>query len=246
MGGLASGLLDAGFDILWANENDPHACATFRHRFPGTRLYEKDVRGLSVDADRLSPVDLLAGGFPCQSFSQAGDRRGFDDDRGELFFQVPRLLEEMAANGNRPRLVVLENVPYLLYGADGEWFDEIRRSLRRTGYWFRIDSCWIANVKNETDVPQDRERLFMVAASREHFSCNPFSPDSLPGTRTRGSNGRRSAEDLIDRCGEADPPSYLPPEIPEAEQYRLLGNAVCVKLARIVGDSCAAILRGES
>lgn len=284
------------------------------------------MRGLSVDDDRLSPVDLLAGGFPCQSFSQAGDRRGFEDRRGQLFFQVPRLLEEMAANGNRPRLVVLENVPYLLYGADGEWFDKVRRSLRKTGYWFRMESCWIANVKNETDVPQDRERLFMVAASREYFSHNPF--DSISRARTRGLNGRRSAEALIDRRREADPLSYLSPDnryykmidakmkrgqsakniyqlrrsyvrekrdglcptltanmgigghnvpfvqdqwgirrlriaevarfqgfdsprqlfpdIPEAEQYRLLGNAVCVKLARIVGDSCAEILRGES
>lgn len=330
MGGFASGLREAGFDVLWANDNDPHACATFRHRFPDTLLYEKDVCGLSVNADDLAAVDLLAGGFPCQSFSQAGDRRGFEDRRGKLFFEVRRLLSEMAKNSNRPRLVVLENVPYLLYGAGGEWFDEVRRSLRATGYWFRMDSCWTANVKDETDVPQDRERLFMVAASREHFSYNPFSFDLLPKTRIRRVNGQRPADALIDRDRQADDFSYLPPDnryykmidakmkrgqsarniyqlrrsyvrekrdglcptltanmgvgghnvpfvrdqwgirrlrvaevarfqgfdpsgsgslfpdIPETEQYRLLGNAVCVKLARIVAESCAAILRENS
>ena len=161
MGGFASGLIGAGFEILWANDNDPYACKTFRHRFPRIALLEKDVCDLSVSADGLRQVDLLAGGFPCQSFSQAGERRGFDDERGRLFFEIGRLLTEMDASGRRPRLILLENVPYLLYGADGRWFDEVRKALRKAGYWFRAESCWIVNVKDATDVPQDRERLFM-------------------------------------------------------------------------------------
>ena len=322
MGGFASGLTDSGFEIQWANDSDPYACATFRHRFPGIPLFEKDVSDLSVAGDCLAPVDLLAGGFPCQSFSQAGDRRGFDDPRGRLFFEIDRLLRELDARAHRPRLVVLENVPHLLYGADGRWFDEVRRRLRRAGYWFRAESCWTVNVMDATDVPQDRERLFMVAASREHFSHNPFSP---PSRDNGGRPTRPRARSLIDRRTRADAAAYLPPdnryykmidvamargesdrnlyqlrrsyvrekrdglcptltanmgigghnvpfvrdrwgirrlrveevarfqgfespdalfpEIPEKERYRLLGNAVCAKLARVVGTRCAEVLQ---
>ena len=322
MGGFASGLSRSGFEILWANDNDPYACATFRHRFPKVALIEKDVCSLSVTEDSLPPVHLLAGGFPCQSFSQAGARRGFDDRRGRLFFEIDRLLCEMARSNHRPPLVVLENVPHLLYGADGEWFDTVRRALRQAGYWFRAESCWTVNVKDSTDIPQDRERLFMVAADRERFSRNPFTPPNLPPSRRR-------PRTLVNRRKRADPASYLPPDnryykmitaemrhgesprniyqlrrsyvrekkrglcptltanmgigghnvpfvqdrwgirrlqvsevarfqgfhcpeslfpdiVPETEQYRLLGNAVCAELAWLVGECCARILRGRS
>ena len=73
MGGFASGLAAAGFDIRWANDNDPSACEAFRRRFPDLALIEKDVRKLSVAGDGLPSVDVLAAAFPCQSFSQAGD-----------------------------------------------------------------------------------------------------------------------------------------------------------------------------
>ena len=328
MGGFATGLTDSGFEIRWANDSDPYACATFRHRFPGIPLFEKDVSDLSVAGDRLAPVDLLAGGFPCQSFSQAGDRRGFDDPRGQLFFEIDRLLRELDARAHRPRMVVLENVPHLLYGADGRWFDEVRRRLRRAGYWFRGESCWTVNVKDVTDVPQDRERLFMVAASREHFAHNPFSPPPRDaGGHDGGKSTRLRARSFIDRRTRADAAAYLAPDnryykmidaamargksdrnlyqlrrsyvrekldglcptltanmgigghnvpfvrdrwgirrlrvdevarfqgfetpdalfpdIPEKERYRLLGNAVCAKLARVVGTQCAEIL-GEN
>ena len=109
MGGFASGLAGAGFGLSWAVDENVRACAAFRHRLPGVRVLERDVRGLGAAEAGLEPVDLLAAGFPCQSFSQAGDRRGFDDRRGEVFFEIPRLLGEWAPR-ERPKLVVLENV----------------------------------------------------------------------------------------------------------------------------------------
>lgn len=109
MGGFASGLAGAGFGLSWAVDENARACAAFRHRLPGVRVLERDVRGLGAAEAGLEPVDLLAAGFPCQSFSQAGDRRGFEDRRGEVFFEIPRLLGEWAPH-ERPKLVVLENV----------------------------------------------------------------------------------------------------------------------------------------
>ena len=85
MGGFASRLARAGFAVRWASDNDEHACATFRYRFPGVPFVEKDVSELSVQADDLAPVQVLAAGFPCQSFSQAGGRQGFEDPEGHYF-----------------------------------------------------------------------------------------------------------------------------------------------------------------
>ena len=208
MGGLASGLHKAGFTVLWASDNDEYASATFRHRFPCVRFLERDIRDLSAERDNLIGVDILAGGFPCQSFSQAGDRKGFDDPRGALFFEIPRLVGEIDPR-QRPRLLVLENVPHLLYGDGGGWFDQIRRALRRAGYWFRDSACLIANVKDYTQLPQDRGRLFMVAASKAHFPRNPFVPTSI---RRRSQGQLRPLGAFVDRGQRADEDAYLPQE----------------------------------
>ena len=218
MGGFASGLASAGFKLIWANDIDPSACTTFRHRFPGVIVVEKDVKDLSVGGDKLPGVDVLIGGFPCQSFSQAGDRRGFDDPRGELFLEIPRLLQEYGSQ-RRPSLVVLENVPHLLYGADGTWFERVRYSLRKAGYWFRRESCWTVNVHHATDLPQDRTRLFMVAASRDQFSYNPFTPPPKNIRNTRS----QTIHDLIDRSFQRDRAEYLRPE---NKYYKMISYAM--------------------
>ena len=219
MGGFASGLAKAGLSIRWASDNDEHACATFRHRFPGVPLVEKDASELSVQADDLTPVQVLAAGFPCQSFSQAGSRQGFEDPRGRLFFEIPRLIEEYEPD-ERPSLVILENVPHLLYGADGTWFDEVRRALRRAGYWFREESCWTVNVKDATDVPQDRERLFLVAASRRRFTFNPFSP---PPASNQVGAVLRPIDVFIDRTRRGADDDYLPPD---NRYYKMIERAM--------------------
>lgn len=219
MGGLASGLEGAGFAVRWASDNDAYAAAAFRHRFPDARFIEKDVRELTATADQLAGVDVLAGGFPCQSFSQAGVRAGFDDPRGALFFEIPRLLGEMEPH-ERPRLLILENVPHLLYGEGGEWFDEVQRGLRRAGYWFRDSACFVANVKDYTELPQDRERLFMVAASKAHFPRNPFSPSEI---EQRPSCERHPLSAFIDRERRAPEEAYL---LEENRYYKLIDGTM--------------------
>ena len=192
--------------MKWASDNNRHACATFRHRHPDIDVYQDDVATIRVSDARLNPVDVLAAGFPCQSFSQAGDRKGFNDKRGEAFFEIPRFIKEFHPQ-LRPRFVILENVGHLLYGGDGWWFDQIRREIRDAGYWFRRESCWVVNVKDATDVPQDRERIFLVAASREHFTYNPFVPPVLPEP------SRRPLSEFIDRGSRAQQPSTICPPI---------------------------------
>ena len=209
MGGFATGLLRTGLRVSWATDNDPFAAATFRHRFPQIPFIEADITSLAVDA--IDQVDILVGGFPCQSFSQAGTRNGFEDPRGRLFFEISRLILEWTAK-DRPKMLILENVPHLMYGGRGTWFEQVRRSLRLAGYWFRESSCWIANVKDYTDIPQDRERLFLVAASRNHFLYNPF----VPPEESSGVETTRAITDIVDRSSPSPGEDYLPQD----NQYR--------------------------
>ena len=219
IGGFASGFAKAGCTVRWASDNDQFACEVFRYRLPGVPVIEKDVRNLSVRADGLTAVDVVIAGFPCQSFSQAGNRLGFDDPRGKLFFEIPRLLGEFDPN-QRPRLLVLENVPYLLHGSNKNWFDQIRRALRRAGYWFREESCWTVNVKDATDLPQDRERLFLVGASRHHFPHNPFTLPEVEANPIQ----RRSLDELIDRRHKAHENAYLPCD---NKYYKMIEKKMC-------------------
>lgn len=91
IGGIDLGFQQAGFDIVWANEFDKDAAATYRHNFGSKHLVEKDIR--KVDVSEIPDFDVLVAGFPCQSFSTAGKQLGFKDSRGDLFFQVARVVK---------------------------------------------------------------------------------------------------------------------------------------------------------
>lgn len=172
IGGFCQGFEAAGFKTVWANELDPYACAVYRANFRKTRLIERDVRLVSVKKDKLEPVDVLHAGFPCQSFSQAGARSGFEDERGKLFFEIIRLVREFGKN--KPRVIVLENAPFLTMGEGGVWFLEIAQQLQRAGYWFRESNAKVLDLFELSEVPQKRARLFMVAWSTDHFKSGRF------------------------------------------------------------------------
>ena len=89
IGGIDLGFIQAGFDIVWANEKDPAACRTYRYNFGSDYLVEGDIR--RIDMRTIPHADVLAAGFPCQSFSTAGFKKGFRDPRGNLFFVSHRI-----------------------------------------------------------------------------------------------------------------------------------------------------------
>jgi DNA (cytosine-5)-methyltransferase 1 len=93
MGGFTRAFHVSGATPLWANEKDRFAVETFRLNFPGVRLIHKPIEDLTVEGDRLEPVEVLTAGFPCQPFSVAGERLGFDDNRGLLFLHIIRLIK---------------------------------------------------------------------------------------------------------------------------------------------------------
>jgi DNA (cytosine-5)-methyltransferase 1 len=204
IGGFCLAFEAAGFRTQWACDVDPYACAVYAANFPQNRLIQKDIRNLSVARDRLDPVDILHAGFPCQSFSQAGARMGFDDDRGKLFFEIIRLVKEFKQN--KPAVLVFENAPYLKVGEGGVWFSEITRELQRAGYWFRESNACELDLYNLTPIPQKRSRLFMVAWDRDRFRSGKFAFPRVSKTPAK------QISKFVDFDGSKDDDYYLSEE----------------------------------
>lgn len=201
VGGFCSGFDGVGITTLWANENNAHAANTFRANHPNVPMIEKDICDLTVAKDKLKPVDILTAGFPCQSFSCAGRKEGFGDERGKLFFQIIRLIEEFGAN--KPKIILLENVPHLASGEGGHWLQTIITQIQLTGYWFSREQCKTLKTDEVSDLPQGRERLFMIAASTDAFYCNDFIfPQKITDFR--------SLKEFISRRKKAPSRDYLP------------------------------------
>lgn len=92
IGGICYGFQQAGAQIVWANEIDKDACKTYRHNFGNEYLVEGDIK--MVNPDDIPQIDILNGGFPCQAFSVAGYRKGFEDERGNLFLRLNEFLKQ--------------------------------------------------------------------------------------------------------------------------------------------------------
>ena len=129
IGGFRSGLeAIGGFSFVGHCEIDKYANQAYEAIYqPKGELYYEDAR--KIDPDTLPDIDLICGGFPCQSFSIAGKRKGFDDTRGTLFFEIARI-----AAVKRPKYLLLENVPGLLSHDSGRTFATILSALDELGY----------------------------------------------------------------------------------------------------------------
>lgn len=163
IGGICLGFKQAGFDIMWANEKDAAACRTYRYNFGSDYLVEGDIR--KIDMSTIPHADVLAAGFPCQSFSIGGREKGFNDPRGQLFFQVIRAIEAI-----QPPVVFLENVENLMEHDNGRTFQVIYTSLVEQGYILRYQPMATHEYAN---IPQTRRRIYIVAF-RDHEMCQKF------------------------------------------------------------------------
>lgn len=153
VGGFREGLTRAGgFTCVGHSENDKYANRSYNALFNTEgEWFCEDAR--TIEPDKMPEFDLLCGGFPCQSFSTAGLRKGFSESRGTLFFELARILE-----ARHPSYFLFENVPGLLSHDKGQTFCTILRALSDLGYcveWTVLDSKNFA-------VPQSRKRVYIA------------------------------------------------------------------------------------
>lgn len=166
-GGLSLGLKEAGFETVFAIDNDPDACETYRAVFPRVPLHAGDAR--RVNFTQWQGVDLVAGGPPCQPFSTGGRRLGRDDERDLLPVFVRAIVEA------RPRAFLLENVPGLGSPAHRNHLAEVLAPLLCD---YRISGPHVVNAA-DYGVPQSRRRLIVVGTSEGDFHM----PYGCPGKR---------------------------------------------------------------
>jgi DNA (cytosine-5)-methyltransferase 1 len=157
-GGMALGLEKAGLKSVLLNEIDSHACKTLRKNRPEWNVVEGDVSRVDFTSYR-DTVDVLAGGFPCQAFSYAGKKLGFEDTRGTLFFEFARAVKEI-----NPKVLLAENVRGLLNHDDGRTLETIKNIISELGYTLFEPRILKAIFYK---VPQKRERLIIVAVRND-------------------------------------------------------------------------------
>lgn len=159
--------------IVFANDFDANAIATYNENFK-TKATLGDITKYEVD--KIPDGDILIGGFPCQSFSVAGYRKGFEDTRGTLFFNVANILKE-----KKPKVVMLENVKNLVSHDNGNTIQVILNTLKELGYYVKhavLNACEYGNM------PQNRERIYIVGFLDEKAYKNFVFPDPIPLTKT--------------------------------------------------------------
>ena len=169
IGGICLGFKKAGAEIVWANEIDKYACCTYRENFGNDYLVEDDI--MNVDANSIPDIDILTAGFPCQPFSIAGYQKGFEDDRGNLFFEVLRVIK-----AKKPKVIFLENVKNLVTHDDRHTFGVITDRLKNEGYYLKYD---VLNSCKYGNVPQNRERIYIVGFLDEKKRDKFKFPDEI-------------------------------------------------------------------
>jgi len=155
VGGIRLAFENEGFSTIYANDNNEHCKKTYDMNFDGPKLTVKDIWKIYVKKE-IPNFDVLLGGFPCQAFSIAGKRKGFNDKEngGNLFFKIAQILRI-----KKPKAFMLENVKNLKSHDNGNTFKVIKDTLEKMGYYIRTE---VLNSRKYGNLPQNRERIFIV------------------------------------------------------------------------------------
>ncbi len=167
----------AGYELVWANEIDEYACETYRQNF-SHELIEGDIikvlnPGLADENETKGKnsfermrekllakrIDVLTAGFPCQAFSIAGERRGFKDERGNLFWSIVETVAQLEPIHGKPRALFLENVKNLQGHDGGKTYKVIKSELQKLGYTVKEK---VLNTMDFSNLPQNRERIYIL------------------------------------------------------------------------------------
>lgn len=153
VGGIDLAFEQNGFKTIYANEIDPLPVKTYEANF-NIKVDNRDIN--NVRASEIPDFDIMLAGFPCQAFSVAGYRQGFDDEkgRGTLFFELERIFKE-----KKPKIILLENVKNLVGHDNGNTFRVILEKLENAGYYVKYQ---VLNAMEYGNIPQNRERIYIV------------------------------------------------------------------------------------
>ncbi|HIT91107.1 MAG TPA: DNA cytosine methyltransferase [Candidatus Merdenecus merdavium] len=210
VGGIDYGFEKTGaFKTVYANEIDLYPAKTFELNYN----IKVDVRDIhDVRSDEIPDFDIMLAGFPCQAFSIAGYRKGFEDEkgRGELFFELTRILED-----KKPRMALFENVKNLVGHDNGNTFRVICEQLDILGYKY---SYQVLNAMTYGNVAQNRERIYIVAFRDERDYERFHWPLSIPLKKT--------VRDIIDFDSKVDEKYYYTPGKYKGDIYNALVEAM--------------------
>lgn len=150
-GGLDLGFEQAGYNVIWANEFDSEIWDTYAYNHPNTYLDKRSITDIS--ADEVPDCDGIIGGPPCQSWSEAGAKRGIADKRGQLFYDFIRILK-----AKQPKFFLAENVSGMLHPTHRQALEHIQSLFKKSGYRLTFHSINVANY----GIAQDRKRVFFI------------------------------------------------------------------------------------
>lgn len=171
VGGIELGFQKAGFNPIFANEIDEKASVTYRLNH-SHELVTKDIKFLH--SKELPKIEVLTGGFPCQAFSVAGYQKGFKDPRGNVFWEIVRILED-----KKPEIVFLENVKNLRSHDRGKTFRVILKALESLSYHVDFE---VLNSDGFGGIPQNRERIYIVGFRSKKYANRFAFPEKLKKT----------------------------------------------------------------
>ena len=191
VGGIELGFTQTGeFRVVYANEFDKNARETYKLNNPDVNLDGRNIH--DVNPNEIPYADVIMGGFPCQAFSIAGYRKGFEDDRGDLFFELLKMI-----SSKKPRVIFIENVKNLVSHDHGNTFKVIREALAVNGYYIK----WkVLNGKDYGNVPQNRERIYVVGFNNKEDYLKFDFPEPI--------ELKKNIKDVIDFNGQYDEKYY--------------------------------------